>query len=91
VKNYKINKGFVVQKLDKKTVIFDGDKSTLYTFNNTASLILNKLKKGRSQKEIIDYLVKKYRVPEKKVEKDVTEITDNLIRMKIFIKKTHKT
>ena len=32
--NYRINKGFIVQKLGKKTVIFDGEKSELITFKS---------------------------------------------------------
>ena len=33
---FKINKGFITQKMDDKTVIFDGEESMLYSFNETA-------------------------------------------------------
>jgi hypothetical protein len=41
---YRINKGFIIQKLDDKSTIFDGEKSILYTFNKTGSLIFEKIK-----------------------------------------------
>lgn len=81
---YKINKGFIVQKLDDKTVIFDGEKSSLYTFNETASFIFQKLKKGLNDKETIERVVKKYNSKKEKVRKDYEELISDLKKKKII-------
>lgn len=81
---YKINKGFIQQKLDDKIVIFDGEESVLYTFNETASFIFQKLKLGWHGKKIIEELVKKYQIKEKKAEKDVNELISDLLKGKII-------
>jgi len=83
---YKINKGFIVQKLDDKTVIFDGDNSVLYTFNETASYIFKKLKTGQSEKEIITSLVKRYHIKEDRAKKDIKELIAELKKKKIINK-----
>lgn len=75
---YKINKGFIVQKLDGKTTIFDGEESVLYTFNETASLVFQKIKAAKSKEEIIESFVKKYGIKEERAEKDVGELIGEL-------------
>lgn len=81
---YKINKGFIVQKLDDKMVIFDGEESVLYTFNNTASFIFKKIKKGEEKEKIIEMIEKKYDVKKEKAEKDFNELIDDLKKKKII-------
>jgi len=81
---YKINKGFIVQKLDDKTVIFDGEESVLYTFNETASFIFQKLKLGWDKEKIIEDLIKKYQIKEKRAEKDVNDLISDLLKKKII-------
>lgn len=81
---YKINKGFIIQKLDDKTVIFDGDESVLYTFNETASYIFQKLKKGAEEKSIVDNLIKKYGISKEKALKDFKELFSDLKKKKII-------
>lgn len=83
---YKINKGFIVQKLDGKTTIFDGEKSVFYTFNETATFIFQKLKSGWDEDKISDYLVKKYSIKKEKAEKDVKELLLDLLSKKIILK-----
>jgi hypothetical protein len=88
---YKINKGFITQKLDNKTVIFDGEESVLYTFNETASLVFQKLKQGLKDKQIIEAVVKKYKVKEKQVKKDYTDLIADLKKKKILsVEKSRK-
>jgi hypothetical protein len=84
MKNYKISKGFIVQKLGAKTVIFDGEESVLYTFNETASFVFQKLKRGWEEEKIIKRLVKKYQIKEKRAEKDVNELICDLLKKKII-------
>lgn len=83
---YKINKGFIIQKLDDKTVIFDGEESVLYTFNETASYIFQKLKGGWEEDKIISGLVKKYQVKEERARKDFKELVVELLKKKIISK-----
>jgi len=83
-KKYKIIKGLIQQKLGDKTVIFDGEESVLYTFNETASFIFQKLKLGWEEEKIIKTLVKKYQIKEKRAEKDVNDLISDLLKKKII-------
>jgi len=81
---YKVQKGLIVQKLDDKITIFDGDESVLYTFNETASFIFSKLKLDWEKGKLIEALVKKYGISEKKAEKDISELIKELKEKKII-------
>ncbi len=81
---YKINKGFIVQKLDDRTAIFDGEESMLYTFNETATYIFQKLKSGWDKKKIIESMLKKYKTKEEKLTKDFDELIRGLKAKKII-------
>lgn len=82
----KLNKGFIVQKMDNKTVIFDGEKSVLYTLNETATFIFQKLKAKMEPQKIVETLVKKYSVTKVRAEKDVKELLTDLKKKKIILK-----
>lgn len=84
---YKINKGLVTQKINNKTIIFDAEKSILYTLNETAAFIFLNLKKGLSESEIIQAVVKKYQVKEEKIQKDFLELLSDLKKKKIISSK----
>lgn len=84
---YKINKGFIIQKLDDKTVIFDSDSSTLFTFNETASYIFKKIKAGKNEEKIIDLVVKKYQIKPEKAKKDLKDLLAELRKKKIISSK----
>ena len=81
---YKINKGFIVQKLDDKTVIFDGEESTLFTLNETASEIFRLMKKGVEKNIIVEKMVKKYTIKKERAEKDFNELISDLRKKKII-------
>lgn len=85
MKTYKINKGFIIQKLGKKTVIFDPEKSVLYTFNETASFIFQLLKKSMNIEAIADNLIKKYQIKKEIALRDVRGVIENLFKKKIII------
>lgn len=74
----KIKKGLIVQKMDNQTVIFDADQSILYTFNETASLIFDKLKKNWDKEKIINYILKKFEVKKERLEKDFNQLLKDL-------------
>lgn len=88
MKQYKINKGFIVQKLGEKTVIFDGEESVLYTFNETASFIFQKLKLGLEKEEIVKRIAKRFNVQEVRARKDFDELIKDLLNKKIIAQKT---
>ncbi|MEK7597030.1 MAG: PqqD family protein [Patescibacteria group bacterium] len=81
---YKINKGLITQKLDNKTVIFDGDESILYTFNETASYIFKKIKSGEDEERIINLIVKRYQIKPEKAKKDLRDLLVDLKKKKII-------
>jgi len=84
---YQIQKGLIIQKIDKETVIFDAEESVLYTLNETASEIFRLLKKGLKEEEIVEKIVKKYDVRKERVEKDVRELFKELEKRKILVLK----
>ena len=84
MKEYKIKKGFIVQKIGKKTVIFDGEQATLFTFNETASVIFKKIKLGWEVNQIIGFLIKKYKISEERAKKDVLELIADMKKKKII-------
>lgn len=87
--SYTITKGLITQKLDNKTVIFDGEESALYTFNETASYVFLKIKAKWDEEKIILSLVKRYGVKEDRAKKDVKELVKDLLKKKII--KHHRT
>jgi hypothetical protein len=82
---YQIQKGLIIQKIDKETVIFDAEESVLYTLNETASEIFRLLKKGLKQEEIVEKIVKKYDVRKERVQNDVKELIKELKKKKIIL------
>jgi len=88
---YQIQKGLIIQKIDKETVIFDAEESVLYTLNETASEIFRLLKKGLKEEEIVEKIVKKYNVRKERVEKDVRELFKELEKRKILVLKNKTT
>lgn len=86
MKTYRVQKGFIVQKLGDKLTIFDGEKSMLYTFNETAGLIFQQLKKGKTEQEIVKLFVKRYKITQDQVKKDVKELLRDLTAKKIVVR-----
>lgn len=82
---FKFQKGLIIQKLDDQTVIFDADESVLYTLNETASVIFDKLKKKWDKEKIINYMLKKYDVKKEKLEKDFDQLIEDLKKKKIIV------
>ena len=85
MKKYKINKGFIIQKLGKKAVIFDGEKSVLFTFNETATFIFQKIKLGWEKKRIIDSVAKSFSVKRETAQRDITKLIYELKAKKIIV------
>lgn len=83
---YKINEGFISQKIGKKITIFDADKSILYSLNETSSFIFDKLKKGLTEKQILDSLLSNYLVKENDVKIDLKRNIQDLLKRGILIR-----
>jgi len=81
---YKINKGFIVQKIDGKITIFDGENSQLISFNETATYVFERIKRGLDEAKIIEFMSKKYKVKPEKVKKDLRQLLGELKRLRII-------
>lgn len=84
MRSFKINKGFIVQKMSNKITIFDGEKSQLLTFNETASYIFGLIKKSFDKDSIIKSLVTKYKIDEKQASDDLEELLEKLKKLKVI-------
>ena len=83
---YQIQKGLIIQKIDKETVIFDAEESVLYTLNETAGEMFKMLKKGLKEEEIVEKMLKKYQVKKERLEEDLNELIKKLEEKKIVKK-----
>lgn len=81
---YKLNKGFIVQKVGGGSTIFDGEESELYTFNKTGSVIFEKIKLGWDKERIIVFLSESYSINKKTATKDVEDFIIELINSKVI-------
>ncbi|HEY5601376.1 MAG TPA: PqqD family protein [Patescibacteria group bacterium] len=81
---HKIKKGFITQKIDGKVTIFDGENSQLLTFNETASFIFDRIKKGLDKLKIVELIQKRYKIPKKTALKDFDQLISELHRLKII-------
>lgn len=81
---YKINKGFVFQKIGNNITIFSGEESLLFSLNETASFIFKSIKNGYGEDKIVLGLVKKFDAPEKKAKTDLKSFINLLLKKKII-------
>ena len=81
---YKINKDFIIQKLDNKVVIFDGNKSILHTLNETASYAFKKIKSGLNETAIVEMVAKQYKKDKKTVKKDIKKLIIDLKKKRVL-------
>ena len=85
--SYIVNKKLIIQKLGKKQIIiFNGDSSILYTFNDTATLVFQMLKKHKAIDEITKNVCIQYRVDEKKAKADIELVIKDFLKKRIFLR-----
>ncbi len=87
---YKIKKDFIVDKIEGKITIFSIESSTFYNFNETGTYIFDLFKKNLDKRMIIQLLVKKYQISNKKAEKDISEFLNDLLKNKIIFSSKQK-
>lgn len=81
---YKIKKGIIIEKTKNKITIFDPERSTLLTLNESASFIFEKIKSGIGEDKIIEFINKKYKVNKKILDKDYSILINKLRQKKII-------
>lgn len=84
MKKIELKKGLISQKIGNIINIFDGEKSTIYSFNQTATFIFERIKQGLSKEDIISLVLKKYLVQKNIAEKDFNEFINELKNKKII-------
>lgn len=85
MKRYKINKKYIVQKIEDKITIFDSDQSILFTLNNTAATIFEGIKFGLSQEKIAEKLSIEFDTLQSEAKKDIETFTEELKKKKVII------
>lgn len=83
--SFQINKSYNAQKIEGKMVIVDGDRSLLYTLNETGSYIYQCIKRGIKKEQIVQRIVEKYSVSESNAEQDYTSFCNKLVKKHILI------
>lgn len=66
-----LKKGVIVKKMGIKLVIYNPDRSSLYTLNETASYIFAKLKQGYALPQTSTDLANRYHIPLQQARRDV--------------------
>lgn len=74
----KIKKGLLIEKLGKKYVAYDNNTSTLHELNETAFLILQELKKGKTKRDIIKKLISEYKISGNQAKTDLEGFVSEL-------------
>ncbi|MBI4137120.1 PqqD family protein [Candidatus Roizmanbacteria bacterium] len=75
---YRIKKGFIVQKMSKKYVLFDPETSTLHTINETGAFIFSSLKKKMTYQDISQKIATRYKIALEKAQQDTSTFIDLL-------------
>jgi hypothetical protein len=83
----KLKKGIILQKMGSSFVAYDNKTSTLHELNETGFFILKKLEKKRTRKQIVELIVKRFKVSKNQAEKDLLEFTDFLVKKDLIVDK----
>jgi len=84
-KKYKLNKGFISQNVENEMVIFDGEQSVLFSFNETAAFIFKRISKGHEPEKIIKAVTKTYDISEETAKKDMHDLVTKLTKKNIIV------
>lgn len=84
VKKYKRYPKTISRIIDNKVSVLNITEGTLFNLNETASSLWGYLWKPRRFKEMVNYIVKKYKVDGNRAEKDVNEFINKGIKEKMI-------
>lgn len=79
MKKIKLVKGQITQRKGNSIIIFDAEKSLLYTFNSTATFMFDRLKKGVTYDELLHNIIAEFSVDEKKAKDDLDKFIQELV------------
>lgn len=82
---HQLKQGYIVQKQGDKTTLFDGEKSILYTLNDSASFMFEQIKNGLDEDKIVKNIVKKYKISPEDAKADFNTLLKNLKKKKIIL------
>ncbi len=83
-RKYRLNKGFITQKMGDKTTIFEGEKSVLFTLNDTASYIFRGIQLQWDIPTIVTKVSDKYKISTSQAQKDIEEFVQVLLKKQII-------
>lgn len=83
---YSLPDEIMVQKINDNTVIFNPNKSKLYTLNSTAAFIVDKLQKGFSVERISDLVSEEFNTSKPQAFKDTQELIRRFSDEKVLFK-----
>jgi hypothetical protein len=86
--HYRFRKDLVFQRFGKKLVIFDSEQGNFYTFNETASQIISKIKQQWDLEKIAVWLRTKYQASKERILKDITTILQDLNNKQLLFEST---
>ena len=81
---YKINSKFIVQNAGDQIIVYDSEKSLLYTLNSTASYILKGLKKMWTEDKVADELSGKFHIDKITASEDTKFCITDLLNRNIL-------
>lgn len=84
---FKLNKGYISQRINGKTTIFSGEESTLYTLNDVGGFIVEGIKLGWDNDVIALRLTEKFNINQEAALKDVKHFFNILMSKKIITKR----
>lgn len=82
----KLKKNITLHKLKNKISLYDGEASTLYTLNDSATFILNGLKMDWEKSKIVNDLKEKFGATDQEAQEDYQQVL-NFLEEKQMIEK----
>lgn len=84
---YRVKGSFIIQIDKNKLTIFDPDQSKLFTLNEVAAAIFQKLKDGHTPAEIKGLLHEKYDVQLEDLDEDIAESVAYLMKNNLICRR----
>lgn len=76
---YCLSSEILSQKIDDETILLDMKSENYFGLNEVGSRVLEILKTGTDPKTLVDILLEEYVVEKQELEKDITELLQELL------------